>query len=245
MEGEDHEEGVTYDCDGRDFSQCAANTSTARPCDRPAPGAVALAGLIALTTAGQIGLIVAAGYWLRAALPSPAPPNWCRDREAPAITRREARRLSATSRPRPEAPYPIRADLRAAPWFPGHRGRRGTTGSLRRPGRRKLPGRWRTRRVVGREPRCSRKLVLDPTGGRPPRPTLPREMAAPWGASSSPGGGSAMTPAATAATAWGRSTTRPRASTATTRGGRAVPGPPTATSSSPAASATWSSGTRR
>ncbi len=58
------------------------------------------------------------------------------------------------------------------------------------------------------------------------------------GPSSSPGGGSRMTPAATAATASDPSTTPPRAWTATTWAHPAARGPPTETSSSPPASAT-------
>ena len=117
MEGEDHEEGVTYDCDGA-ISRSVPPIPAWVPAVRPSRAWWwSLAGLIALTTAGQIGLIVAAGYWLRAlrltvaGTPELVPGSGRRPRS------RVGRPGGCPQRraPGPEAPYPIRADLRAAP----------------------------------------------------------------------------------------------------------------------------------
>ena len=187
----------------------------------------ALAGLIGLTTAGLVGLIVAAGSWLRGAptvagfgTPEPVPGSGGARGHAsgdPAATRNVATALRGPV-PDPERPPGRPVDSRA-PQPPRDDGLPPAAGPP------EAPRRWRTRRVVGREPRCSRKLGLDPPSRRPERPIPRGRMPARWGGSSSPGSGGPMTPAATAATAWGRSTTRPRAWTATTWAGPAAAGP--------------------
>ena len=124
----------------------------------------ALAGLIGLAIAWDVGLFVAAGARLRGA--------------------RDASRAAAAARDAAIAlrgPVPARSDLRAAPWIPGHRGRRGTTGSLRRPGRRKLPVGGRTRR--SRRPGASMLPEARPGPDRSAAGAAdpPAGMAARWG----------------------------------------------------------------
>ena len=201
---------------------------------------VALAGLIGLTAAGLAGLIMAVGFWLRRqptvagfGTPEPVPGSGGARGDAsgdPAAIRSVATALRGPV-PDPERPPSRPVDPRA-PRPPRDDGLPPAAGPPEAP--RSVAD------AAGRRPGASMlsEARPGPTGRRPARPTLRREMAAPWGANSSPGSGSPMTPAATAATAWGRSITRPRAWTATTRAEPGGAGPPTGTSSSPPASAT-------
>ena len=200
-------------------SRCVPTSRAPAPAVRPSRARRwALAGLIGLAIAGDVGLVVAAGARLRARAsrasaaahdaatalrgPVPAqepPPGRPVDSPAPPPPRVEV--------PPPAAPVPD-----APPRMAG--------AAERRPGDSMLP--------EGRP-----GPALPAAGAADPR----RGMSARWGGISSPGPGGPTTPAATAATAWGRSITQPPAWTAIAWADPEARGPSTRTSSSPPASA--------
>ncbi len=235
---------------GSGMTVTGANSRGVPPMQAPAPGVRlsraswwALAGLICLTTAGQVGLIVAVGSWLRraptvagSATPEPVPGSGAARGDAPGDP--AAASIVATAppgpAPSPDRPSSLPVDSRA-PQPPRDNGLPPAAGPPAAP-----------RSVAG---------AADHRPGAPmraearPGPVLPAAGAADPPAGDGRSVGRELfartwrgptIPTATAATAWGLCTTRARASTATTRGDRAAAGPPTGTCSLSQASATCS-----